>query len=68
MVPVSIFLFSTSEAEAKPLVWSLNKLELKLPQQVRSSDCQLSPVWREKEEATLLCTCDPGFPQILSLD
>lgn len=27
------FLFSTSEAEAEPLVWSLNKLEPKLPQQ-----------------------------------
>lgn len=27
------FLFSTSEAESEPLVWSLNKLELKLPQQ-----------------------------------
>lgn len=26
------FLFSTSEAEPKPLVWSLNKLELKSPQ------------------------------------
>lgn len=26
------FLFSTSEAESEPLVWSLNKLELKLPQ------------------------------------
>ena len=25
-------LFSTSEAESEPLVWSLNKLELKLPQ------------------------------------
>lgn len=26
------FLFSTSEAASEPLVWSLNKLELKLPQ------------------------------------
>lgn len=26
------FLFSTSEAEAEPLVWNLNKLELKSPQ------------------------------------
>ena len=33
------FLFSTSEAESEPLVWSLNKLELKLPQRGNWERC-----------------------------
>lgn len=36
------FLFSTSEAESEPLVWSLNKLELKLPQRGNWERCGVS--------------------------
>lgn len=36
------FLFSTSETEAEPLVWSLNKLELKLPEQGNWERCTVS--------------------------
>lgn len=44
------FLFSTSEAEAEPLVWSLNKLELKLPQQDNwSTGCQRRHRCAERE-------------------
>lgn len=36
------FLFSTSETEAEPLVWSWNKLELKLPLQGNWERCTVS--------------------------
>ena len=56
------FLFSTSEAEAEPLVWSFNKLELKLPQRGNRERCTVSA-----EEWHFATGCESRSPNLGSL-